>query len=128
VVRAQAPEDYKVIVNAAGPVPALSAGGMSRLFVMAFMAWPGGRPVFPIDRTVGSPTRVRFSRAVHGESLSALASYWPQTVFSGRGVPPREERSESAVVAHVSAIPDAIGYVSAAVALPAGVRVEPLAR
>jgi ABC-type phosphate transport system substrate-binding protein len=127
-LRAQAPEDYKVIVNAANPVPALSAGEVSRLFLKKVTSWPGGRPVLPVDQTKGSPVRASFSRGVHGRNVAAVASYWQQMIFSGRGVPPLEESSESAVVTYVETHPNAIGYVSASAALPPGVRAVKLSR
>jgi ABC-type phosphate transport system substrate-binding protein len=127
-LHAQASEEYKVIVNAASPVSALSVGEVSRLFLKKVTSWPGGRPVLPIDQTKRSPVRASFSRAVHGKDVAAVASYWQQMIFSGRAVPPLEESSESAVVAYVSAHPNAIGYVSASAVLPPGVRAVKLAR
>jgi hypothetical protein len=42
-----------------------------------------------------------------------MVAYWQQQIFSGRGVPPLELSTETAVVEYVRAHPGAVGYVSA---------------
>jgi hypothetical protein len=59
-----------------------------------------------------SRVREAFSQAVHGRSAAAVRSYWLKILFSGRGVPPPERRSDREVLAYVQERPGAVGYVS----------------
>ena len=43
-----------------------------------------------------------------------MKAYWSKLVFTGKGTPPAELANEAAVLSHVAANPDAIGYVDAA--------------
>ena len=48
-----------------------------------------------------------------GKSGSQYKAFWSKLVFTGKGKPPKEMSGDAAVIAAVSANPDAIGYVSA---------------
>ena len=104
---------YKVIVHSSNGVASLSHDQLGRYFLKKSASWPGGRGVAPVDQGKESPVRDSFSRDVIGKSIAEVASYWQQQIFSGRGVPPPEKRSDAEVVAYVTSNPGALGYVSA---------------
>ncbi len=110
-----APPGFVVIVNAAGPA-SVSRAELSRAFLKT------GGALLAVDLGKNAEARAAFSRAVLGRPTSAVATYWQQQIFAGRDVPPPEKGSDAAVVAFVRANPLAVGYVSAAAALPPGVR------
>jgi ABC-type phosphate transport system substrate-binding protein len=113
-----------VIVNATNPVTAVTRDELSKVFLKKQPTWDNGKPVTPLDLTEDAGAREAFTKAVHRRSVTAVKSYWEQQIFSGRDVPPTEERTETDVVAAVRANPNAIGYVSAgAAAGAAGVKV-----
>lgn len=74
--------------------------------------WEDGSSVSPVDLHSQSSIREAFSYAVLKRSVPAVRSYWQQQIFSGRGVPPPEVKSDEAAVRYVATHPGGIGYVS----------------
>jgi ABC-type phosphate transport system substrate-binding protein len=117
---AQAPQ-LSVIAHPGVPVTTLSRAEASAIFMRRTRSWPGGSEIVPVDQPPDSRIRARFSERVHGKSVAYVTRYWQRLIFSGRGVPPREEPDDEAVVALVEATPGAIGYVER---LPPGAPVK----
>ena len=115
---------FTVIVNEANGVSAMSAADLSKVFFKKVTRWStgGGLDAVPVDLPEGAPAREAFNAAVHGKTLGAVRAYWQQQIFSGRGVPPVEKATDEMVIAFVRATPGAVGYVSAATPLGAGVK------
>jgi ABC-type phosphate transport system substrate-binding protein len=116
---------FKVIVNNGTRVEAMSKKAVADLFMKRATKWQDGTPVVAVDQAPTSAVREQFSRAVHGKPTAAVKSYWNQQIFSGRGVPPVEMKSDAEVIAFVRTSAGAVGYVSEA-APTDGVRVVPL--
>jgi len=114
---------YKVIVNRSNPVSSLSREELSRLFLKKVTTWSDAKPVSVVEQKPSAAVREAFTKTVHGRQLGYITSYWQQMIFSGRAVPPPEKASEADVLAFVAANPSAIGYVSSAAQLPAGLKV-----
>jgi ABC-type phosphate transport system substrate-binding protein len=119
---------FRVVVNAANPVTAISRDELSRLFLKKVTTWTSGRPVMLVDQAEASPVRREFTRAVHRKEVSSVKSYWQTMIFAGRAVPPSEKPSDADVIAYVSANPNAIGYVSAGASIGTGLRVVTIER
>lgn len=62
----------------------------------------------------GLAIRSEFDEKGAGRASAQLKAYWSKLVFTGKGTPPAELANEAAVLSHVAANPDAIGYVDAA--------------
>jgi ABC-type phosphate transport system substrate-binding protein len=118
---------FLLIVHPENSVVSLRPTDVSRMFLRKQAKWPNGQAVEPVDQAESSPTRRRFSDDVHGMDVPSVKGYWQEIVFSGRGEPPPERASDAAVVAFVSARPNAFGYVSPATIL-SGVKVLRLVR
>ena len=116
------PPGYVVIVNEANGSSGIDAEELGRMFLKKTQKWQSGLDVVPVDLPATSPSRKAFTSDVLGRSVSAVQAFWQQQVFSGRAVPPAEKSSEDQVVAFVRATPGAVGYVSTATALAAGVK------
>lgn len=114
--------EFKLVVNAANPVSALSRDEVSRLFLKKTTVWRDARPVMIVDQKPTAPVRATFTKDVHGRQVASVTSYWQQMIFAGRAIPPVEKTSDADVLAFVQANPAAIGYVSASTDLPAGVK------
>ena len=114
-VAAGTADNYKVVVHSANPATSLGRKEISALFLRRSTRWPDGTEVLPVDGP-DSPVRESFSKDVHGRKTAAIRSHWLQIIFSGRGVPPPEKPSDTAVIAYVETHPGAIGYVSASTA------------
>jgi hypothetical protein len=115
--------DYQVVVNVANPVSSMTAKQVSALFLKKTSTWANGVPVKAVDLPEDSAVRERFTRAVHGKSVSAIKSYWQQQIFTGRGTPPVVKASETEALSHVRANSGGVGYVSAGVSLGTNVKV-----
>jgi len=119
---------YRVIVNASNPTSTISKSDLQRLFLKKRTTWESGRAVVVVDQSERSPTRAQFSVGVLGKDVPTMKSYWQQSLFSGRGVPPVEQGNDGQVAAFVASNEAAIGYVSSSAPLPPGVKVVEVAR
>lgn len=113
----------RVVVHAGNPVTSISRAELSAIFMKRVGTWPDGAQIVPVEPPATSPARERFARAVHGKSLAFVTRYWHRLIFSGRGIPPREMRSEQALLELVREERRAIGYVDGNAELPEGVKV-----
>lgn len=113
---------FVVVVNAANSITTIERDELSNIFLKRRVTWPGGDPADPIDLAVTEPSRIDFSKAVHKKPVGAVRAFWQQQIFSGRDVPPAEKASEDEVVSYVKEHVAAVGYVSATVDLPLGVK------
>lgn len=120
--RAGAQSPYVVVVNAANPTTSLSRDAVSRLFLRKVTHWPNEETVVPVDQPERSMIRMIFSREIHGREVATVRTYWKQQIFGGRAVPPDVRASDASVIAFVAERPGGVGYVSAAVRLPARVK------
>jgi ABC-type phosphate transport system substrate-binding protein len=114
-----AAQEFAVVVNSGNPVSSLTRQQVTDIFMRRLTDWPSGHgAIHPVDLPAVSPIRDAFSRAIHGRPGSAVASYWGQQLFSGRGVPPPQRPTERAVLEFVRGDALAIGYVSAGAVSP----------
>jgi TonB family protein len=114
---AQSRSKYVIIVHPDNPTTFLSGQEVSFLFLKNTTQWNHGTDVEPVDLSAPSGVRDAFSEDIHGRPVAAIQSYWQQQIFSGRGVPPLEVKSDAEVVAYVRDHPGAVGYVSSSVSL-----------
>ena len=103
---------FVVIVNADNPTTSIARDALSNIMLKKVTKWSDGQTAEPVDRDAGSFVRGQFSTMIHRKSVGAIKSYWQQRIFSGRGVPPVELRSDAEVVALVQRTNGAVGYVA----------------
>ncbi|HEY0143842.1 MAG TPA: hypothetical protein VGF48_23345 [Thermoanaerobaculia bacterium] len=113
---------FRVVVHASNPAVSVTRAELSAIFMKRTRSWPDGTEILPINHPATSPLRERFSRAVHGKSVAYVRRYWQRLIFSGRAVPPRELRSDAAVLELVRHHAEAVGYVDARTTLTDGVK------
>jgi ABC-type phosphate transport system substrate-binding protein len=106
------PTAIRVIVHPRTPITSLDRKFVADAFLKKRTRWDDDGVIHPVDLKPSSAVRARFSDDVVGRSVAAVRRYWSQLVFSGRGLPPPELDSESAVIAYVVSHVGAIGYVS----------------
>jgi ABC-type phosphate transport system substrate-binding protein len=121
-------QEFVVVVNEANPNRTISSAELGRVFQKQAARWPNGLAAEPVDLAEGSALRERFSRGVFSRSTAQIKAWWQAQIFSGRAIPPVELASESQVLEYVQTHGGAIGYVSAAATIPAGVRRLPVTR
>ena len=113
---------FRVIVSAANPASQMSQTEIASAYLGARRQWPDGEPVVVVDQSAKSPVRASFSQEVLGKDVDAVRMHWMKLIVAGRGRPPLTA-SEEDVLSMVSKDKRMVGYVSAEVALPAGVKV-----
>ncbi|MDY0091295.1 MAG: hypothetical protein RBT80_01175 [Candidatus Vecturithrix sp.] len=110
---ADEPVSFKLVVHVSNPVSELTKIEISNLFLKKVNKWKeSGESVLPVDLVEDSPIRVQFSESIHGRKIASIKAYWQKQIFSGRGVPPEEKKSEDEVLKYISENPGAIGYVA----------------
>ncbi len=105
--------DYKVIVNPSNPATRVDRLKLGKIFLKKVTRWEHGIQILPVNQTVSAGVRKTFSEDIHGRSAIAVNNYWQKQIFSGRDVPPKEKRTDSAVILFVEENPGAVGYVAA---------------
>jgi ABC-type phosphate transport system substrate-binding protein len=115
-----------VVVRADNPVTSVSRSRLADIFLKRTTRWEDGSVMVPVDLDAADGARTAFTRQVHGKPVTAIQAYWQQQIFSGKQAPPVERASDSDVLEFVRSRPGSIGYVSAGIALGAGVKVVPV--
>ena len=103
---------FCVVVHRDNPTMSVTRAELSAMYMKRKRSWRDGRAIFPVDQRAGSPLREEFSRTIHGKNAAYVTRYWQRLIFSGRGIPPRQLRSDAAVLDAVKNNRDAIGYVA----------------
>ena len=84
---------------------------LADIFLKKATRWGKGRAIAPIDQSLRSPVRERFSREILGKTPDEVLRYWRTQISSGKR-PPRSKDTDTEVIEFVSAHEGAIGYVS----------------
>jgi ABC-type phosphate transport system substrate-binding protein len=103
---------YLIVVHVTNPEPSVSREFLADAFLKKTTRWQSGDPLRPVDQRPDAKVRALFTESVLRRSVSAVRSYWQQRIFSGRGVPPPEVDSDTAVLRYIQQNPGAVGYVS----------------
>ncbi|GAK58838.1 hypothetical protein U27_05813 [Candidatus Vecturithrix granuli] len=104
---------FKLIVHASNPVSELTKIEISNLFLKKVNKWKeSGETVLPVDLIEDSVVRAQFSESLHERKIASIKAYWQKQIFSGRGIPPEEKKSEEEVLEYVSENLGAIGYIA----------------
>lgn len=114
---------YAVIVSASNTTGSLSRSLLSRMLLKKVTKWDDETTITPLDLSAKSETRAHFSKEIHKKSVKYIRRYWQKQMFSGRGTPPKQLKSDEDMLEYVAGNEGAIGYVSAGLLLPRSVRV-----
>jgi ABC-type phosphate transport system substrate-binding protein len=115
------PASFKVIVNPSVAGRAIPREVLAQIYLGKVERWANGTVITPVDLSSTSPVRRSFSDQVLGLPVEAVRYQWLKRVTSGQR-PPLSKSSDDEVIAFVASQPGSVGYVSAEVAVPAGVR------
>jgi hypothetical protein len=108
----EAPAGFRVIAHRNNSADVVDRAFVEAAFLKKTLRWPHDEAIRAVDLRPDAPARQRFSEEVLRRSVPAVKSYWRQRIFTGRGVPPPELESETAVVRYVQRHRGAVGYVS----------------
>jgi ABC-type phosphate transport system substrate-binding protein len=112
---------YRVIVHPQVKGSQIPRAALNSIFLKQAPKWGDGQAVQPIDQSVQSAIRQRFSNDVLGQGVVAVQVYWQRRMSTGM-MPPPVKTTDEEIVSFVAATPGAIGYVSAATPLPDSVK------
>lgn len=93
---------------------ALDKKSVQRIFLGKEKKFSNGKEVLVLNQAPASSARSTFDTDTLGRSSAQIAAYWSKLVFTGKGIPPKELDDDAAVLAIVSANPNAIGYIDSA--------------
>jgi ABC-type phosphate transport system substrate-binding protein len=103
---------FQVIVNSKNTLDNIESAYLTDVYLKKSTHWPNSDFILPVDLEPESLVRKKFSEEILKRPIAAVRSYWQQLIFSGRGVPPPELKTDQDVVNFVSLHSEAIGYVS----------------
>jgi ABC-type phosphate transport system substrate-binding protein len=86
---------------------------IKKIFLGKNKSFSNGRTVILMGPNYNDPATEEFNSKVIGKSSSQVKAYWSKILFTGKGTPPQELDSNSAVLNAVSSNPDAIAYMDA---------------
>lgn len=105
-------EDFVVIVNKNNPAHTIKKAMLKRLFTGRVKELEGAVAV-PINQDLNSPQASKFLEEVIGQTPEIYKEYWVAQQIKGAGSAPMVQNGDEAIIKMVSAIPGAIGYISA---------------
>lgn len=103
--------DFVVIANPGASVSALSREQVADLFLGKSASLPGLCCPVLIDQPESSPLREAFYSGVAGRSAAQVKSTWAKMYFTGKGVPPKEGKSNDDIRALVAGNRNMLGYI-----------------
>ena len=119
-------QQVRLVANASVPTGAVSKKVLQAIFKGEAAQWTDGTPLKPVDQSVRSDVRAAFTREVLNDSIPAIQIHWMRRISQSRGLPPPVKTSDGEVISYVAATRGALGYVSAATPIPAGVKLVTL--
>jgi ABC-type phosphate transport system substrate-binding protein len=120
---AAAADDFVVVVHPSVAGTNIRRPDLAAVFLKKATRWGAGGTAAPVDQSGTSAVRRSFSEAVLGMSPTAVVQYWQKQMLSSSPLrPPVVKASDEEVLAFVAATTGAVGYVSKAASLPAGVK------
>ena len=112
---------FRVIVHPQVKGSQIPRSALTSIFLKQAPRWGDGTLVLPVDQSVRSLVRKSFSGDVLQQGIVEVQVYWQRKMTAGV-VPPPVKTSDEEIVSFVASTPGAIGYVSAATALPDSVK------
>jgi len=112
---------FRVIVHPQVKGSQIPRSALTSIFLKQAPKWGDGTVVRPVDQSVQSLVRRSFSGDVLQQGIVEVQVYWQRKMSAGV-VPPPVKTSDEEIVSFVASTPGAIGYVSAATALPDSVK------
>jgi ABC-type phosphate transport system substrate-binding protein len=112
VVTANAAQaELAVITNPKNAASSLTSDQVADIYLGKNIAFPDGTAATPADQVEGSAVRGEFYTKATGRSEAQVKAAWARLTFTGKGIPPKEFKSDADMKAFVAANPNAIGYI-----------------
>jgi ABC-type phosphate transport system substrate-binding protein len=123
-VLSPAADEFVVVAHPSVAGVNVRRADLAAVFLKKATRWGTGAAAVPVDQSGTSAVRDAFSQAVLGMPVAAAVQYWQRELFAAKPLrPPSVKGSDAEVIAFVATTEGAVGYVSRAAVLPAGVKV-----
>jgi len=121
---AGATDPFVVIVNPSVPGTSVRRADLVAVFMKKAVRWGDGSLASPVDQSGTSAVRKAFSETVLQMPVVSVMQYWQRQLLSLAASikVPVVKGSDDEVLAYVAKTSGSVGYVSAGVALPPGVK------
>ena len=103
--------EIAVVVNHGNPINILSEEEVKSIFLKKVTTFPDGGPATPVYQDEDANIYRDFAEKVLEKDITHLKSYWSGQIFSGKNTLPEVAKGDAAVKQHVSAVPEAVGYI-----------------
>lgn len=118
-----AADEFVVVVHPSVAGASIRRPDLAALFLKTATRWGDKSLAVPVDQSGTSAVRKAFCDSVLGMPVAAALQYWQKQMFGGSPLrPPAVKGSDAEVIEFVEKTEGAVGYVSKAASLPAGVR------
>jgi ABC-type phosphate transport system substrate-binding protein len=118
-----AADEFVVVVHPSVAGASVRRADLASVFLRKATRWGTGTLAVPVDQSGTSAVRKAFSDSVLGMPVGTAVQYWQKQMFAANPLrPPAVKGSDAEVIAFVEKTEGAVGYVSKATALPAGVK------
>lgn len=103
--------DVVAVVSSKSAITTLTKNEVVDIFLGKVSRFPNGVHAVPIDQAEDSAAREEFYAKLAGKSAAQMKAYWAKIIFTGRGQPPQEMRSNAEMKKRIAESPSAIGYL-----------------
>jgi len=114
-------EGFRIVVHPGVQGAQIPREALSSIFLRRAQRWADGSEVAPVDQSVQSAVRRRFSKRVLDEPIISVQAFWHKQMVNGVAPPPVKSSNQE-VLSYVASTPGAIGYVSSEASVPSDVR------
>lgn len=105
VITSPAFAELVIVINPQNEAKSISSSQAAQFFL-------GGSVQFtPLEQASGSPIRLEFYKKVLEKEPSQVQAIWSRIVFTGKGKPPREYKTNEEVKKAIRENANAIGYI-----------------
>jgi len=105
--------EVAVVVNTSN-TSTFDKSKIKKIFLGKTKSFENGRAAILLSPKPDSATREQFNKLVLGKTSNQINAYWSKMIFTGKGIPPQEMKSDSELIESIAANKDTIGYIDAA--------------
>ncbi len=107
----QSVAEVVVVVSPKSPLTELSAYHLSDIYLGRTTLLPDRSRVIPLDQAENASLRNAFYMKFTGRAPEQIKAHWSKSIFTGKGVPPKEYPDSNAVKRAIARNPSAMGYI-----------------
>lgn len=111
-----------VVVNPAVHIDNLEISEVARIFMKKRKTLPNGEEAIPLSQASRADVNEAFFAKISGQNKMQRDAYWARLMFTGKGRPPEDAKSDALMKQRIAGDKRYIGYIDAA-SVDSGVKV-----